>query len=102
MQDTGAMWHLLFTPSPTHSTLSSTHTHLLFACAGYTYLYIRMLRAPHMYGVTPEEKESDPQLEQRRADLIHTAASLLDKNNLIKYDKKTGAFQVSCYCYVEQ
>ncbi|KAL5471241.1 hypothetical protein EMCRGX_G029336, partial [Ephydatia muelleri] len=62
---------------------------------GYTYLYIRMLRAPHMYGVTPEEKESDPQLEQRRADLIHTAASLLDKNNLIKYDKKTGAFQVT-------
>lgn len=48
-----------------------------------------------MYGVTPEEKESDPQLEQRRADLIHTAASMLDKNNLIKYDKKTGAFQVS-------
>ena len=48
-----------------------------------------------MYGITPEEKESDPQLEQRRADLIHTAASILDKNNLLKYDKKTGAFQVS-------
>ena len=33
-------------------------------------------------------------LEKRRADLIHTAASILDKSNLIKYDKKTGAFQV--------
>lgn len=31
---------------------------------------------------------------QRRADLIHTAATLLDKTNLIKYDRKTGVFQV--------
>ena len=31
---------------------------------------------------------------QRRADLVHSAAALLDKNNLIKYDKKTGNFQV--------
>ena len=33
-------------------------------------------------------------LEKRRLDLIHTAATILDKSNLIKYDKKTGAFQV--------
>ena len=32
---------------------------------------------------------------QRRADLIHSAAALLDKNNLVKYDKKSGNFQVS-------
>jgi pre-mRNA-splicing helicase BRR2 len=31
---------------------------------------------------------------QRRVDLIHAAAVLLDKNNLIKYDRKSGAFQV--------
>ncbi len=31
---------------------------------------------------------------QRRADLIHTAAALLDKTNLVKYDRKSGAFQV--------
>lgn len=31
---------------------------------------------------------------QRRADLIHSAATLLDKNNLVKYDKKSGNFQV--------
>ncbi len=62
---------------------------------GYTYLYVRMLRNPALYGVTVEEAERDPLLEQRRTDLLHTAASTLDKNNLIKYDRKTGAFQVT-------
>jgi len=62
---------------------------------GYTYLYIRMLRAPQLYGVSVDELQADPLLEQRRADLIHTAASHLDKSNLIKYDKKSGAFQVT-------
>lgn len=28
-------------------------------------------------------------------DLAHTAASLLDKHNLIKYDRRTGQFQVT-------
>lgn len=40
--------------------------------------------------------QGDPLLEQRRLDLIHAAANLLDKHNLIKYDRKTGAFQVRC------
>ena len=53
-----------------------------------------MLRAPQLYGLTADELQADPHLEQRRADLIHTAASSLAKNNLIKYDKKSGAFQV--------
>ena len=61
---------------------------------GYTYLYIRMFKAPQLYGMTPEEVQADTNLEQRRADLIHTAANILAKNNLIKYDKKSGAFQV--------
>jgi len=62
---------------------------------GYTYLYVRMLRSPTLYGVTHEELAEDPELEQRRLDLIHTAASLLDKHNLIKYDRKSGNFQVT-------
>lgn len=37
---------------------------------GYTYLYIRMLRNPSLYGITPEEAERDPVLEERRADLV--------------------------------
>jgi pre-mRNA-splicing helicase BRR2 len=62
---------------------------------GYTYLYIRMLRNPTLYGISQTEYEEDPLLEQRRASLIHTAASVLDKSNLIKYDRKTGSFQVT-------
>lgn len=60
----------------------------------YTYLYVRMLRNPTLYGVSVEEASRDARLEQRRKDLIHTAATQLDKHQLIKYDKKTGLFQV--------
>lgn len=62
---------------------------------GYTYLYIRMLRAPTLYGISHDELRADPLLEQRRKDLIHTAAMQLHKANLVKYDRKTGNFQVT-------
>jgi pre-mRNA-splicing helicase BRR2 len=62
---------------------------------GYTYLYICMLRNPSLYGISPDEAEADPLLKQRRLDLVHTAAVLLDKANLIKYDRKTGQFVVT-------
>ena len=62
---------------------------------GYTYLYIRMLRNPVLYGIGVDALERDQFLEERRADLIHSAAAILDKNNLIKYDKKSGYFQVT-------
>lgn len=62
---------------------------------GYTYLYVRMLRNPTLYSVSHDDLEDDPYLEQKRVDLIHAAASILDKCNLIKYDKKSGRFQVT-------
>ena len=62
---------------------------------GYTYLYVRMLKNPSLYGVTEEEIERDPILLQRRLDLAHTAASILDKHNLCKYDRKSTNFQVT-------
>lgn len=62
---------------------------------GYTYLYVRMLRAPLQYGVPLSDLDSDPLLEQRRIDLVHTAASILDKHSLVKYDRKTGNFQLT-------
>jgi pre-mRNA-splicing helicase BRR2 len=52
-----------------------------------------MLRNPSLYGVPIDEVDSDPQLSERRADLVHTAATLLDKHNLCKYDRKTGNLQ---------
>ena len=60
---------------------------------GYTYLFVRMLRNPTLYGVSIDAVEDDPVLEQRRSDLIHTAASQLDKSGFIRYDRRSGALQ---------
>uniref|UniRef100_A0A0D9VYU9 U5 small nuclear ribonucleoprotein 200 kDa helicase n=1 Tax=Leersia perrieri TaxID=77586 RepID=A0A0D9VYU9_9ORYZ len=67
------------------------------ACSwlGYTYLYIRMLQNPTLYGLPADIMETDKTLDERRVDLVHAAANLLDRNNLIKYDRKTGYFQVT-------
>nr|NVI75575.1 lethal (3) 72Ab [Cucujiformia] len=62
---------------------------------GYTYLYIRMLRQPTLYAISYDHIKQDPLLEQHRADLIHTAALHLDRSGLVKYDRKTGQFQVT-------
>lgn len=62
---------------------------------GYTYLYIRMHRQPTLYGVTYDKHKEDPLLESYRADLIHTAAVQLDRSGLVKYDRKSGHFQVT-------
>ena len=61
----------------------------------YTYLYVRMLRNPGLYGISADDVEKDPTLLQRRIDLVHSAATLLDKHNLLRYDRKTGGFQVT-------
>jgi pre-mRNA-splicing helicase BRR2 len=55
------------------------------AWLGYTYLYVRMLRSPQQYGVPLDALDSDPLLQERRLDLAHTAAVLLDKHNLIRW-----------------
>lgn len=59
---------------------------------GYSYLFVRMLRSPGLYSVGADYAE-DEALEQKRVDLIHAAAVVLERCNLIKYDKKTGALQ---------
>ncbi|KAJ4825150.1 DExH-box ATP-dependent RNA helicase DExH12 [Turnera subulata] len=72
----------------------------------YTYLYVRMLRNPTLYGLAPDILTRDTTLEERRADLIHSAATVLEKNNLVKYEKKSGCFQatdlgrIASYYYV--
>lgn len=59
---------------------------------GYTYLFVRMLRSPGLYSVGAEY-EQDEALEQKRVDLIHSAATVLEKSSLVKYDKKSGRIQ---------
>uniref|UniRef100_K3WCS9 Helicase ATP-binding domain-containing protein n=1 Tax=Globisporangium ultimum (strain ATCC 200006 / CBS 805.95 / DAOM BR144) TaxID=431595 RepID=K3WCS9_GLOUD len=62
---------------------------------GYTYLFIRMLRNPTLYGVSLADRKVDPTLLQYRTDLAHSAATLLAKHNLIKYERRSGLFQVT-------
>jgi pre-mRNA-splicing helicase BRR2 len=63
----------------------------------YTFLYIRMLRNPALYGIVNGASaiKDDPTLKQRRLDLAHTAAAMLEKNQLIRYDRKSGAIQAT-------
>ncbi|MCJ1375804.1 DEIH-box ATPase [Loxospora ochrophaea] len=61
---------------------------------GYTYLFVRMLRSPGLYSVGAEY-EDDSALEQKRVDLIHSAATVLEKSGLVKYDKKGGKLQTT-------
>ena len=61
----------------------------------YTYLYVRMLRSPSLYGLTDQDLQQDPLLVQRRADLIHTAAQMLAKAGMVKYERRTGVLQAN-------
>jgi pre-mRNA-splicing helicase BRR2 len=56
---------------------------------GYSYLYVRMLSSPAVYRVGVEY-EGDRLLEWKRADLIHSALTILHQNNLIVYDESSG------------
>ncbi|KAI0919443.1 DEIH-box ATPase [Taiwanofungus camphoratus] len=60
---------------------------------GYTYLYVRMLKDSALYSVGIDYLEDDPTLVQKRADIAHTAAVLLEKCHLIKYERASGRFQ---------
>ncbi|KAH8676320.1 Sec63 Brl domain-containing protein [Xylariales sp. PMI_506] len=61
---------------------------------GYTYLFVRMLRSPGLYSVGADY-EDDEALEQKRVDLVHSAAVVLKKANLITYDEKTGKMKAT-------
>lgn len=61
---------------------------------GYTYLFIRMLRSPGLYSVGAEYEDDDA-LEQKRVDLVHSAATVLEKSSLVKYDKRSGKLQAT-------
>ncbi|KAI9914659.1 hypothetical protein PsorP6_008078 [Peronosclerospora sorghi] len=62
---------------------------------GYTYLFIRMLRNPTLYGISIADHMADATLLQYRTDLVHSAATLLAKHNLIKYERRSGLFQAT-------
>lgn len=61
---------------------------------GYTYLFVRMIRSPGLYSVGADYGD-DETLEQKRVDLIHSAAIVLERAGLVKYDKKSGKLQAT-------
>lgn len=59
---------------------------------GYTYLHVRMLKNPHMYGLLDWDPALDPGLVQHRRFLCIQAARDLVKSQMIEFDEKTGRF----------
>lgn len=59
----------------------------------YTFLYVRMLKNPNLYGISDKAASEDPTLKHRRMDLAHTAACMLERSHLIRYDRRSGALQ---------
>ena len=55
----------------------------------YTYLFVRMLRNPELYGISEVDK-NDPMMVGRRHELVHAAATLLSRSNMVRYDKLAG------------
>ncbi|XXG84547.1 hypothetical protein AAC387_Pa10g2048 [Persea americana] len=61
----------------------------------WVYIYICMQRNPTLYGLPADMTKRDKSLVERRADLIHSAATILDKSNPVNYNRKSGYFQVT-------
>lgn len=56
---------------------------------GYSYLFVRMQRNPMAYGIDWAEIRDDPQLVQRRRDLIIKAARVLQQSQMIIFNETT-------------
>ena len=69
------------------------HIRWCFLCLIHVIRYVRMLKSPGLYGVGVDYQEDDAALVQKRADIIHSAAVLLEKCHLIKYERSSGKFQ---------
>ena len=61
----------------------------------YTFLFIRMARNPLSYGINHEDLYADPQLEQKRLQLITEAAATLDACMMVRFDKRSGNLAVT-------
>ncbi|KAL1410863.1 putative steryl acetyl hydrolase mug81 [Vanrija albida] len=62
---------------------------------GYTYLFVRMRREPFIYGMSHDEPRDDPQLGNKRNDLVTQAARQLAKAKMIRFDEVTNTFAIS-------
>ncbi|CAK4031933.1 Antiviral helicase SLH1 [Lecanosticta acicola] len=56
---------------------------------GYSYLFVRMKRNPIAYGIEWAEMHNDPNLVQRRRDLVVKAARILQTSQMIIFNETT-------------
>jgi activating signal cointegrator complex subunit 3 len=61
----------------------------------YTYLYVRMMKNPLVYGITHEEHMDDPLLDAKRLALITQASVDLNKYQMIRFDPASGNMAVT-------
>eukprot|EP00181_Compsopogon_caeruleus_P000342 CAMPEP_0184689050 /NCGR_PEP_ID=MMETSP0312-20130426/30434_1 /TAXON_ID=31354 /ORGANISM="Compsopogon coeruleus, Strain SAG 36.94" /LENGTH=2036 /DNA_ID=CAMNT_0027146347 /DNA_START=395 /DNA_END=6502 /DNA_ORIENTATION=- len=58
---------------------------------GYTFLKVRMAKNPLVYGIDWEFAHVDPELLDKRREMIETAAAKLDDARMVRYDPETGS-----------
>eukprot|EP01132_Coremiostelium_polycephalum_P004723 gene4723-5897_t len=61
---------------------------------GYTYLYIRMLANPQVYGISRSELAHDRTLSEFKRNIIIKAARKLDECKMIRFDESSENFSV--------
>ncbi|KAK4688426.1 hypothetical protein P7C73_g1686, partial [Tremellales sp. Uapishka_1] len=62
---------------------------------GYTYLFVRMRREPFVYGMSHDEPKDDPQLGNKRNQLVTQAARQLASAKMIRFDEINNGFVIS-------
>ncbi|KAK0468427.1 Sec63 Brl domain-containing protein [Desarmillaria tabescens] len=62
---------------------------------GYTYLFVRMRKNPYGYGILRESASDDPNLGNKRNELVTLAAKQLAEARMMIYDQETGAFTIT-------
>ncbi|KAG5420021.1 brr2 [Candida metapsilosis] len=71
---------------------------------GYTYLYVRMLQSPKLYGADSLTNNEDPTMYVRRLELIHAAFTVLHENKLLVLDEgkvvPTELGRIASYHYI--
>lgn len=73
----------------------------------YTYLYVRIVKNPTAYGISPEQIQMDPDLFRHRRKLIEDACATLDRAQMLRYSKQadilssTKLGRVASHYYIE-
>jgi len=65
------------------------------AWLSYTYLFIRMLKNPLVYGVSNSQAHKDPGLELYKIEILTRAAKTLERCKMIRFDEDSGNFAIT-------